>query len=317
MSAMTLNSRAERLVEMLVARQDELRVALRDDGVSPPIVDCGIHVAGSLEAGKLLSEICLAGIGSVAVEYSPTWFPFPQLNVRTDDPLTACLLSQYAGWRIELAGFCGMGSGPMRAAAQVESLYETFPCRDNAGSAVGVIEAAEFPPVAACLEIAEKCGVSPRQLSLLVAPTNSQAGLMQIVARSIETAMHKLHELKFDVSCVRSGLGSAPLPPCGGPTLLAMGRSNDAILYGASVILWCDCDDQELAQIVEHVPSCASRDYGRPFAELFAAYNHDFYQVDKLLFSPAAISLISTRTGRTFAAGKLNPQIVKKSFLSE
>ena len=180
---------------------------------------------------------------------------------------------------------------------------------------MGVIEHSELPPAAVCLNIAEKCGVSPRQLSLLVAPTNCLAGVMQIVARSLETAVHKLHELRFDVACVRSGLGTAPLPPSGGSYLSAMGRANDAILYGAAVILWCDCDDQQLAEIVEQVPSCSSPDYGRPFAELFAVYDHDFYQMDKMLFSPAAVSMISLQSGRTFAAGKTDEQLVKRSFL--
>ncbi len=315
-SAMFLNSRAARLCDTLVERQAELRVALHDDGVSPPVVDCGVQVPGSLEAGQVLAEICMAGLGRVTLAASAKWFPFAQLSVQTDQPLAACLLSQYAGWRIEQEDFFGMGSGPMRSAAQVEALYQSFPCLNNTGKAVGVLEACQLPPAAVGLHLADQCGVSPRQLSLLVAPTNSLAGIVQIVARSIETAMHKLHELKFDVACIVSGLGSAPLPPSGGPPLRAMGRANDAMLYGASVVLWCDCEDGLLAEIITQVPSCSSPDYGRPFAELFESCHHDFYQMDKLLFSPAAISMISMQSGRTFSAGQIDKSIVDSSFLS-
>ncbi len=226
-------------------------------------------------------------------------------------------MSQYAGWQIERNGFHAMGSGPMRALAQVEDLFAAFPIKDNSGSSVGVIESSLLPPAELCNFVADQCGISPRKLTLLVAPTNSLVGTMQIVARSVETAMHKLHELKFDVQCVRSGLGTAPLPPSGGKTLVAMGRTNDAILYGASVILWCDCEDDYLAEFVTRVPSCSSSDYGRPFAQLFESYDYDFYKMDKLLFSPAAISMISLRSGRTFSAGEINDALVKQSFFSD
>ena len=34
-----------------------------------------------------------------------------------------------------------------------------------------------------------------------------------MVARSVETALHKLHELKFDLNQIVSAFGTAPLPP--------------------------------------------------------------------------------------------------------
>ena len=86
-------------------------------------------------------------------------------------------------------------------------------------------------------KIAAACQVEPSSVTLLVAPTASLAGGVQVVARSVETAMHKLAELKFDLARIVSAHGSAPLPPVAGDDLAAIGRTNDAILYGARVVL--------------------------------------------------------------------------------
>ncbi|MHA1935331.1 MAG: methenyltetrahydromethanopterin cyclohydrolase, partial [Candidatus Thorarchaeota archaeon] len=40
----------------------------------------------------------------------------------------------------------------------------------------------------------------------------------------------------------------------------------------------------------------------------------DFYKVDPHLFSPAEITLNDITSGKTFKAGSLNPDILKKSF---
>jgi methenyltetrahydromethanopterin cyclohydrolase len=162
--------------------------------------------------------------------------------------------------------------------------------------------------------VAEMCGLASDRLTLLVAPTASQAGTVQIVARSVETALHKLLELGYDVRRVESGLGIAPLPPVAGDDLAAIGRTNDAILYGAEVTLWVRDSDDALAAVGPQVPSCASADHGRTFAEIFADYGHDFYKIDPLLFSPAVVTLINLSSGRVHRFGRLEPELVGRSF---
>ena len=49
---------------------------------------------------------------------------------------------------------------------------------------------------------AKKCGVSPEQLTLLVAPTASLAGSVQVAARVVETGLHKMVEIGFDISTI-------------------------------------------------------------------------------------------------------------------
>jgi methenyltetrahydromethanopterin cyclohydrolase len=313
----SLNKQALVICNRLIQRQTTLRVQLHDDGVAVPTVDCGIDVSGSLEAGLMVAEICMSGLGTVSMQSSSA-VPYPIVRTTIDQPFSACLLSQYAGWMIRTTDYSAMGSGPMRAAAAKESLFESVSARVDSSIAVGVLESRQLPPPDIQSEIAADCRVDPRGLTLLVAPTASLVGAIQIVARSVETAMHKLLELGFDVTQVKSGFGTAPLPPVGGQDgrddMVAMGRTNDAILYGGEVTLWCDSDDDTLETVVPLIPSSASDDYGRPFAEIFAAYDHDFYQIDKRLFSPAAIALVNLRSGRVFRAGQINQEILHASF---
>jgi methenyltetrahydromethanopterin cyclohydrolase len=207
-----------------------------------------------------------------------------------------------------------MGSGPMRAAVGTESLLEKLQIRETTSCAVGVLETSQLPPPHVTAWIAQECGVPPSELCLLVARTASQAGTMQVVARSIETALHKLFDLGFDLRRVVSGFGTAPLPPVAADDLIAIGRTNDAILYGARVTLWVRGDDDSLAAIVRQVPSSASRDFGSPFRDVFARANYDFYQIDPHLFSPAAIRLVNLDSGRTFEAGRAHPDVLRASF---
>src|SRR5438105_11318730 len=229
------------------------------------------------------------------------------------------MASQYAGWqvRVELRTgkkFFAMGSGPMRALYGKEELFNHLPGREQAPVGVGVLETDRLPAEEVVTYLCQRLNLEPPRLVLLCAPAASIAGTLQVVARSVETALHKLHELKFDLSQVVSGYGLAPLPPVSPNELAAIGRSNDAILYGGRVALWVRADDDVLAAVGPKVPSSASADHGALFAELFARYG-DFYKIDPLLFSPAEATFFNLKTGRTHPFGYVEPALVKKSFL--
>jgi methenyltetrahydromethanopterin cyclohydrolase len=162
--------------------------------------------------------------------------------------------------------------------------------------------------------VAERAGVAPGDLTLLFAPTASLAGGVQIAARIVETALHKLHEVDFDVRRVVSGFGSCPLPPVARTDAEAIGRTNDAILYGGQVELTIAAPDDELEALVERLPASASRDYGEPFGAVLEQANWDFYEIDPLLFSPAQVRLTSVGSGRSFEAGRVNVEVLERSF---
>ncbi len=279
------------------------------------LIDCGVQTAGGLEAGRLLAECCLAGLGHVRfVPGNPQLWPGPAVQVRTDQPVAACLAAQYAGWEIQVGDFFAMGSGPMRAAAGREDLFASIGHQEEAEAVVGVLETRQLPDDRVVEYLAEACRVAPSAVTLLVAPTASLAGNVQVVARSVETAMHKLCELGVDPRRVISGYGTAPLPPVARDDLAGIGRTNDAILYGGEVTLWVEGDDADWEKIGPQIPSSSGSDYGEPFGKIFERYQYDFYQIDRKLFSPAVVQLVNLHSGTTLRFGETHPQVLHNSF---
>lgn len=310
---MTLNESANRVADELERAAGRYRVAVTRIG-GARVIDCGGAVTGSLAAGLAMARVCLADLGDVSYVPCPVAeVGGPAVQVATDDPVRACLASQYAGWQVQVGRFFAMGSGPMRALAAREALFQDIPGKEESRVAVGVLETRKHPTEEVIAHVVSKLPQSAESLTLLVAPASSMAGTVQVVARSVETALHKLHELKFDVTQVVSGFGVAPLPPVAPDELAAIGRTNDAILYGGTVTLWVRADDEILEAIGPKVPSSASKDHGAPFAELFKRYG-DFYKIDPLLFSPAEVEFRNLKTGRCHRFGKTEPGLVRKSF---
>jgi methenyltetrahydromethanopterin cyclohydrolase len=121
--------------------------------------------------------------------------------------------------------------------------------------------------------------------------------------------------LGFDVTRVESAMGTAPLAPTARSDLRAIGRTNDCILYGGQARYVVRAEDEELAHLAERLPASASADYGLPFYEVFKRYDNDFYKIDPMLFSPAEVWLTSATSGRTFHAGRVNPEVLRASLL--
>ena len=312
---MSLNRRAHELADAVAADADALRVAVTTLPNGTRLIDCGSAVPGGLEAGRKFAEICMGGLGwasFVPLTLEGRWFP--GLVVATDHPALACLGSQYAGWKIDRDDYFAMASGPGRALIRAEDLYDDLDVDEQASIAVLCLETRDAPPESIAAHVAERAGVAAGEVTLLYAPTASLAGGVQIAARVVETALHKLHELDFDVRRVVSAIGSCPLPPVAKKDPDAIGRTNDAVLYGGQVELTVDAPDDELEAIVERVPSSASDDHGEPFGKVLEAADWDFYKIDPLLFSPAEVRLVSAESGRSFHAGSVDLDVLERSF---
>lgn len=310
-----LNDSTWDLVHQILGCLDELRVEPANYDGPGMVLDFGVEAPGSLAAGLALAEVCMAGLAEISIVPGELGgIGWQHLSVQTDDPLEACLLSQYAGWQISVGKYFAMGSGPMRAAAQKEELFQKLEYHEDAFGVVGVLESGAIPTAEVVEEIAKTCGVDPDQVALLVAPTASIAGNLQVVARSVETSLHKLLELGFDVGRIESACGSAPISPVAKDDLTGIGRTNDAILYGGQVTLWVNGDDESIREVGPLVPSSASPAYGKPFLELFEEAGRDFYNIDPNLFSPAEIVIQNVNTGSVFHFGGTNHDVLKKSF---
>ena len=279
------------------------------------VVDAGIAVTGGYGAGRYTAEICMGALGRVTlapvVIGGEGWLG---VQVWTDHPAVSCMASQYAGWSIAPDGYFAMGSGPLRAQARVEKeLFDRLGYAEDVVRGVLVLETRTLPNDDVARWIAGKARIAPDGLTLVVAPTASLAGSVQVVARVIETGLHKMETLGFPVGRVISASGTAPLPPPAKNDLRAIGRTNDCVLYGGQARYVIDGDDDELIALVQRLPASTSPDYGTPFYDIFKRYDSDFYKIDPLLFSPAEVWLTSARTGRTFHAGKLNVDVLRAS----
>jgi methenyltetrahydromethanopterin cyclohydrolase len=310
-----MNERAWAIADRLVERAAELRVAAQTLSSGARVIDAGVNVPGGLGAGLALAELCMGGLGRVSYAAVPMdgegW---PGVQVWTDHPAESCMASQYAGWAIQAGDFFAMGSGPLRAHARVErELFEKLGYAERAARGVLVLEGRALPTDAVARWVAEKAKIPADRITFAVAPTASLAGGTQIVARVLETGLHKMDTLGFDVRKVVSGIGTAPLPPVAKSDIRAIGRTNDCILYGGQARFTVRAEDDELRELADRLPASASPDYGTPFYEVFKRYGGDFYKIDPLLFSPAEVWLTSATSGRTFRAGRLDTAVLRAS----
>ena len=314
-SHLSINQLSEPLLKRLLATAADLHigVSLHESGCT--LVDAGIQHAGSAEAGRLIAEICMGGLGEVCLEKSNNFNHFSEgIAVKSVQPVLSCLASQYAGWALQSGKFFALGSGPARALAQREELFKELNYHDAATSTCIVLETDKIPPAEVIEKIVRDTKVAAEQLTIILTPTTSIAGSIQIVGRVLEVALHKAHTLHFSLNNIVSGSGVAVLPPVAKDFMTAMGRTNDAILFGGSVHLQVKGDDAAAAELALNLPSSASKDYGKPFAQVFKSYNMDFYQIDPMLFSPAKVTITNVETGNVFQGGQLNPELIALSF---
>ena len=315
----SINNLSQPIVQSLIDQAERLRIGVSQDDSGVTIVDAGINHHGGLEAGRIISEICLGGLGNVSLLHTNTAPNWPlSVYVHTTNPVLACLGSQYAGWQLSHGegkeAFYALGSGPGRAASLREPLYEELAYQDKAEKVCLVMEVDKNPPSELLAKMADQCGVKSQNLTVILTPAKSLAGVVQVVARVLETALHKSHELKFPLERIVDGAGSAPLCPPIPDFVQAMGRTNDSILFAGRVQLFVTGPDEDARALANDLPSNTSNDYGKPFAKVFADAEYDFYKIDQMLFSPAQVSVTAMESGNTFFGGEVNLDLLKESF---
>jgi len=316
-SKLSVNLKAWRLAEKLRDSPEEYGVKIKETSHDVTLIDAGILAKGSLEAGKIITEICLGGYGKATISSTKyNDLTLPSISVQTDYPAISTLGSQFADWQIKVGDYSAIGSGPARALARKNrQLFEEIGYEDKSDKAVLVLETSREPPDSVVEEVCRECGVKPDQLMLILVPTTCIAGSTQVSGRIVETGLHKLMKLGMDPKLALQAFGSAPIAPVHPKFAEAMGRTNDAILYmgEACYDVGGYRDDEKLRSIVERTPSSASPNYGRPFLQIFKEANYDFYKIDPNLFAPAMVTVNNVETGSVFKAGKINVDVFKRS----
>ncbi len=315
--AFSINQMAWKIAQKFIDNPEYYGITVSKSAAGAKIIDAGVNAPGGFQAGKKLTELCLGGAGKVQLGFKTYGeLTFPSITVSSDHPAIAMLASQFAGWRIkEPDGSIAIGSGPVRALAlKPKDLYEELGYKDQSDRAVITLESNVLPSDALIEKVTTASGVSAANLIVVVAPTASIAGLTQVAGRVVEVGIHKLKTLGLSPKVIRCAMGYAPIPPVGKDFDVAMARTNDAILYGGTVYLTVDYDDETALQnIVNQAPSLASKDYGKPFLQIFREADKDFYKIDHGLFAPAVLIINNAKTGKTFKAGKINPKVLAES----
>ncbi len=315
----SINKQVKPLVERLIESREKLNLIITESEGGAKIIDAGIKTKGCLEAGRIITEICMGGLGTVSLSMTSNIESWPlSIHVHSTDPVLSCLGSQYAGWSLSFVqnddNFSALGSGPCRALAGKEDIFSDIDYKDKFFSTVVVLEVDQNPPQEIIDKITSDCGISEKNLTVILTPTRSLAGTTQVVGRVLEVGLHKVHELGFPIDKVVDGFGSAPLPPPAPDFLIGMGRTNDAILYGGTVHLYVDTPNDDAEELSKRLPSNTSSDYGKPFSDVFKEYKYDFYKIDKMLFSPAKVIVSSIKTGKTYVSGSINLPLLNDSF---
>jgi methenyltetrahydromethanopterin cyclohydrolase len=323
---LNLNLSALSLIDKLAVDPQKYGVIIEKSSSGATLVDAGIKARGGFLAGQIITEICMGGYGQtkiIPMQYGDA--VFPSIYVQTDYPALSTLASQFAGWRIKVDKYSAIGSGPARAIAlKPKKLYRKLDYRENPESAVLVLETNKIPPEEVIQKISTACNISPDHLSLVLVPTSCLAGSTQVSGRIVETGLHKLENLGLDPNVVEYAWGYAPIIPLHPKFNEAMGRTNDAIMYGGTAYFMVDYEsDEELEEIVRRAPSSSSRllqeamakaKKSPRFRDIFKEAGFDFYEIDPDIFAPARIIANNIRTGKLFRAGSLDVEVLKSSF---
>lgn len=317
---MGINEMAFEVFEEMLDFEDELQLEVSELDNGTVVVDAGIKARGGFGAGIYLARLCMADLADIQLSpFELKGIHVPGVMVATDHPAVSCMASQCAMWQIKADKYFAMGSGPARAPARkTKELYEKIGFEEFPDVGVLVLESNKLPDSKVSALIAERCGIDPAELRLAVAPTDSVAGMVQVSARVVETGLHKLFTMGFDINTIKSGWGRAPIAPVVGDATKCMGASNDCIIYGGDTYYTMEYDDiEDLKRYLKDMPSDASRDYGAPFYKTFKAAGFDFFKVDHNVFAPAKVVVNELKSRRTFVSGKINPDVLAESFNME
>jgi len=316
----SVNLEAKKTVDQMIEKAEELNIVVSKLENGSTVLDCGINVSGSFKAGELYTKICLGGLAEVGISIPGDLsenFAIPSVKIKTDFPAISTLGAQKAGWSVSVGDFFALGSGPARALAlKPAETYEKIGYKDDADIAILTLEVDKLPGADVADSIASDCGVSAENVYLLVAPTSSLVGSIQIAGRVVENGTYKMLEfLKFDVNKVKHAAGIAPIAPVDPDGLKAMGKTNDAVLFGGRTYYYIESEEgDDIKAVAEQLPSSSSEGYGKPFYDVFKEAEFDFYKIDKGMFAPAEVVINDLRTGKMFRAGGVNVELLKKSF---
>jgi methenyltetrahydromethanopterin cyclohydrolase len=311
-----VNELAFRVAEKILKDPERLGVVVKKLQNGATVIDCGVDAKGGFEVGRLVTEICLGGLGNAQLTHvNFEDLALPAVRVSTDWPAVATLCIQ-AGYPLlpdeKPRIIC---SGPARALARKPNdLFDFLDFHDKSKVGVIVLQMDELPSAETAEAIAAQCKIEPSCLYMFVTPSRSIAGATQIAGRAIEDVAFTMREvLRYDVRKIRQMIGLAPIVPvCEAADTKVF--PDDFLSYGGTVYLTVESGDEDLDKLTKELVFEATSIYGRTFAELLKETHFDFKRIPGYpgIFRPAQVLVNDLKSGKIHRAGNTNPYMIRK-----
>jgi methenyltetrahydromethanopterin cyclohydrolase len=320
----SFNKSALKLVNKLIDDAESFAVTVEKFDCGATIVDAGLTARGGFQAGEIVTEICQCGYGKariMPIQYDAV--VFPSVFVANDNPAQSILGSQFAGWHVQLEGFSANGSGPGRALAKDPSdSFHTFLCGEESNVAVLLLETEQKPQEDVVLQIAKKCGISPENLFLIVYSVASITGSIQACARVVEAGLLRLVQVGLDPLFVRHAWGYAPVVAFISCADEVKERIRASILSGGVASYTVDFDDGRLQTMVSQAHGSALKMFQEAkklavqnplYKDLLKDAEIGVTEIEPNVVAPALVTINSLKTGRSFSAGKIDFEALKRA----
>jgi methenyltetrahydromethanopterin cyclohydrolase len=319
------NKSALNLVNKLIDDADRYMVTVEEFECGATLVDAGLTAQGGFQAGEIVTEICQCGNGKariMPIQYEDT--VLISVFVTNDCPAQSILGSQFTGWHVRLEGFSANASGPGRALAKdPDDPFHKLLFGEESNVAVLLLETDKKPQEAVVLEIAEKCGVSPENLFLIAFSVFSETGSILACARVIEAGLLRLVQVGLDPLLVRHAWGYAPIVSFVSNPDEVKERIKASILCGGVAGFTVEFDDDErLRTMVNQAHGSALKMFQEAkrlaeqnprYKDLFQEAEVDLLKIDPNVVAPAMVTISSLKTGRSFSAGKIDVEALKRA----
>lgn len=315
----SLNEAAMEIISPILDDPTRYGALITKSSGGATIVDMGIEADGSWLGAKMYVEAAHGGMAELTYgRMRIKDLDLPSANVMIDNPMLSVIGCEAGAWSLGEGEYAPVASGPVRAKARVDRWAQRVDYEDPSDYVLMQMQTRRMPDDETLEFVAESCGIPMANLTVIVAPSASLVGSVQVGSRAFEQCVISLaRNSSFDISTIVYGYGSAPVAPVIKDEVLAMGRINDALVYGGSGGMWLrHRDDEEVRRAAEGLPFSvqAGDDYGKGYAEIYAAYGHSLFDIPARLDSPAKIMMSNMLTGSVFTAGAIDEDAIYRSF---
>ncbi|MHA1211687.1 MAG: methenyltetrahydromethanopterin cyclohydrolase [Candidatus Heimdallarchaeota archaeon] len=314
----SLTDGAKPFVQELLDNAEKLKVAILKINEAT-VIDCGINVEGSIEAGLLFANISLGGLAKVTPIYPKEGdeTSYMSIQIVTEQPVLATLGCQAASWNINKGEFFGMACGPGRALARKPSkIFKLIEYAEEHKEAILCIESDVLPPDKVIEYLAEKCNVEKTNLILIMIKTECIVEYIQMAARAVELGTFRLVEqLGYPKERILHADGTGIVAPFSEDKEISNDRINNALIYGTKLELIVKSEpDDNLTELISQIPSKFSKQFGKKFIDVFNEAGQNFANMDLSLLAPTEISITDKSTDKSYSEGKLDKVLLKDLF---